>query len=151
MKISVIKGTVIEERVRTFNFHFHGTTSLEFDLYQNGCEFRHTYYIYVYFAESRCIIINLTNILIFIFKSAILKVSTCIIQSLLGSHCIKKEHLSCRSRHYTYIVCSWKRRVHLFHAADMWTVLSKGSAFQIGINFQNISILLSSVFSWFLL
>lgn len=62
--------------------------------------------INVYFAGSRCFIINLTNILILIFKSAILKVSTCIIKSVLGSHRIKKEHLSCRSRHYTYIVCS---------------------------------------------
>jgi len=70
--------------------------------------------------------------LIFILKSEILEFSICIIESLLGSHCIKKEHFSCRSSHYTYIVRSWKRRVHLFHAADMWTVLSKSSAFQTG-------------------
>jgi len=94
----------------------------------------------MYFAWSMYIIINSANILILIFKSAILKVSTCIIKSLLGSHFIKKEHFSCRSRHYTYTVCTyWKGRVHPFHAADIWNVLSNGASFQAGINFQNIN------------
>jgi hypothetical protein len=48
LKITVIKGPVIEEHVRIVNFNFHGTASLEFDIYQNGYEFRHTHYMYFF-------------------------------------------------------------------------------------------------------
>jgi len=57
LKITVIKGPVIEEHVRIVNFHFHGTASLEFDIYQNGYEFRHTICIFLWFL-SPCIIIH---------------------------------------------------------------------------------------------
>jgi len=137
LKIAVIKGTVIEERnvfvLLIFIFMVQHPWNLTF---MKWMRIRHTYCIYVYFAGSRCIIINLTNIFVLIFKSAILKISTYIIKSLLGSHCIKKKHFSCRSRHYTCILCSWKRRAHLFHAADVWTVLSNGSAFQAVLTFK---------------